>query len=283
MLWEDLISNDFPAAVEASKGVCVVPVGCLEKHGPHSPLGTDIIIAAEVVRRAAEKEPVVVFPTMYFGDKTGAGEFAGTVIFSLETRWHIFRETCNEIYRSGFKKILFVNAHGGNDDMLGAFTRAMMQENPNVMIFNRIANTNWGANMDRMAEDREAFPYLTDEDRVALKDFREKKKIMGHACFAETAFVMHYRPETLKMERVQSEDGISTGRFRPFNEFGITSPLGWMANFPNSYTASNDYVLNPRIAKALAETQIEALAKAFHFLKNENISDTYHAEWLKKQ
>ena len=56
-----------------------------------------------------------------------------------------------------------------------------------------------------------------------------------------------------------------------------------MANFPNSYTGSNDYVLNERIAKALAETQIEALAKAFQFLKNEEISVAYHKEWLEKQ
>jgi len=283
MLWEDIISNDFPAAVEAAKGVCVVPVGCLEKHGPHSPLGTDTIIALEGVRLAAEKEPVVVFPTMYFGDKTGAGEYAGTVIFSLETRWHIFRETCNEIYRNGFKKILFVNSHGGNTSMLSAFTRAMMQENPNVMIFNRSVNTSWGACLDSMATDRDAFPYLTDEDRTAVQNFRDQKKVMGHACLGETALVMHYRPELLKMDKVQSESGDSIHRFDAFKEHGITTPLGWMADYPNSYHGSNDYVLNARIAKAFAESQIEALAKAFAFLKNEDISDKYHAQWIEKQ
>lgn len=283
MLWENIISNDFPAAVEAAKGVCIVPIGCLEKHGPHSPLGTDTIIALETVRRAAEREPVVIFPTMYFGDKTGAGEFAGTVIFSLETRWHIFRETCNEIYRNGFKKIMFVNSHGGNASMLGAFTRAMMQENPNVMVFNRNANTTWGSCIDKMAEDKEAFPTLTDEDRAALKDFREKGKVMGHACFGETALTMCYAPETLNMDRVMSESGDSIHRFDAFKEHGITTPLGWMADYPNSYHASNEYVLNQRIADAFAETQIAAMAKAFAFLKNEDISDTYHAEWLQKQ
>ena len=135
MLWENLRSEQFEEAVKTAKGVCVVPIGCLEKHGPHSPLGTDTIIATETAVRAAALEPVVVFPTMFFGDKSGAGEFPGTVIFSLETRWHIFRETCNEIYRNGFRKILFLNAHGGNKDMLGAFTRARLQENPTVMYF----------------------------------------------------------------------------------------------------------------------------------------------------
>ena len=122
MLWENLRCEEFEEAVKKSNGVCVVPIGCLEKHGPHSPLGTDTIIATGTCIKAAEMEPVVIFPTMFFGDKTGAGEFPGTVIFSLETRWHIFRETCNEIYRNGFKKILFVNGHGGNAGMLDTFT-----------------------------------------------------------------------------------------------------------------------------------------------------------------
>ena len=283
MFWENIISNDFPAAVEASKGVCIVPVGCLEKHGPHSPLGTDTIIATQTCGRAAEREPVVIFPTMFFGDKTGAGEFAGTVIFSLETRWHIFRETCNEIYRNGFKKIMFVNSHGGNSAMLGAFTRAMMQENPNILIFNRSANTSWGSCIDRMAQDEEGFPYLTEEDRAALKDYREKGKVMGHACFGETALIMHYTPELLDMDRVMSESGDSIHRFDDFKPHGITTPLGWMADYPNSYHASNEYVLNERIAKAFAETQIDAMAKAYAFLKNETISTEYHAEWLQKQ
>ncbi len=85
------------------------------------------------------------------------------------------------------------------------------------------------------------------------------------------------------MDRVKDESGDSVRRFREFNDYGITTPLAWMANFPNSYTGSNDYVLNERIAKAFTEVQIDELAEVFAFLKNETISDIYHAEWLKKQ
>ena len=85
------------------------------------------------------------------------------------------------------------------------------------------------------------------------------------------------------MDRVMSESGDSIHRFDDFKPHGITTPLGWMADYPNSYHASNEYVLNERIAQAFAETQIDAMAKAYAFLKNETISDTYHAEWLQKQ
>ena len=284
MLWEDIISNDFPAAVKEAKSVCVVPVGCLEKHGPHSPLGTDTIIAGETCRLAAELEPVVVFPTMYFGEKTGAGEYPGTVIFSLETRWHIFRETCNEIYRNGFKKIFFVNQHGGNKSMLDLFARSMLQENPNILIFNRHT---WSVGhkqlLAQLIDDRETYDYLTDEDRAAMQDFIDADKKTGHACFAETASTYYFKPETVRLDRINAESGDSVHRFDAFKGSGITTPLSWMADYPNSYHGSNEYVLNERIAKAFTEARIRHLAEAFRFLKNETVSEEFHAEWLKKQ
>ena len=283
MLWENIRSNEFKDAVELSKGVCAVPIGCLEKHGPHSPLGTDTIIAGETVRCAAEIEPVVVFPTMYFGDKSGAGEFPGTVIFSLETRWHIFRETCNEIYRNGFKKIIFCNGHGGNTGMLSTFTRAMLEENPNVMTFVRSTGGSTSKNMLEIINDKETYSYLTDEDRAELQDFVDKKKTAGHACISETARCMYFRPETIRMDLMRTEEGLSNHRFDEFGKYGIDTHFAWMGNHPNSYSASTDYNLNDRIAKALTERSITALAKAFTFLKNETISDEYQKEWLAKR
>ena len=196
MLWENIRSNEFKDAVELSKGVCAVPIGCLEKHGPHSPLGTDIIAPRQMAINAAKKEPVVIFPTMYFGEKSGAGEFPGTIIFSVETRWHIFRETVNEIYRNGFRKILFVNGHGGNNDMLGTFVRGMLQENPKVMLF--ITGTNNGLKFEKIAEDP-SYDYLTDEDRAILQEFSQEKRD-GHAGFGETAHILHLMPETLRLD-----------------------------------------------------------------------------------
>ena len=73
MLWEKLREEEFEKAIEDSKGVCILPIGCLEKHGQHLPVGTDTIIAADVCAKAAEIEPAVVFPTMIFGEKSGAG------------------------------------------------------------------------------------------------------------------------------------------------------------------------------------------------------------------
>ena len=93
MLWENLREEEFEEAISQSKGLCIVPVGCLEKHGQHLPVGTDVIHITEIAKRAAEKETACIFPTMYFGEKTGSGEFKGTVIFSSQLRQQILEET----------------------------------------------------------------------------------------------------------------------------------------------------------------------------------------------
>ncbi|MCL1888731.1 MAG: creatininase family protein, partial [Kiritimatiellaeota bacterium] len=67
MNWEKLNIVEFHEAVAKSKGVCLLPMGCLEKHGDHLPLGTDLLCAREVAFRAADIEPAVVFPNYPFG------------------------------------------------------------------------------------------------------------------------------------------------------------------------------------------------------------------------
>ena len=52
MLWENLTSEEFIDALKVTKGVAIIPIGCLEKHGYHMPLGTDMFIAKELAEKA---------------------------------------------------------------------------------------------------------------------------------------------------------------------------------------------------------------------------------------
>ena len=69
MLWENLREEEFENVIKESKGVCIVPIGCLEKHGQHLPVGTDYIEAMTIVKAAAEIEDAVIFPVgAWFGE-----------------------------------------------------------------------------------------------------------------------------------------------------------------------------------------------------------------------
>ena len=75
--WQELTATDFPTAAKQAEGVCVLPIGVIEKHGPHLPLGTDVMAARAAAIRAAEREYAVVFPPYYFGQILEAQAPAG--------------------------------------------------------------------------------------------------------------------------------------------------------------------------------------------------------------
>lgn len=280
MIWEYLRAEEFEDAVKESNGVCVVPVGCVEKHGQHLPLGTDVLHCTSIVRQAAEKVPVCVFPTMYFGEKTGAGEFKGTIIFSAELRLQILKETCREIHRNGFKKILLCNGHGGNVAMLDYFARSVLYEKNEYMVFTRSLGIPTPENI--LAQD---YAYLTPEDKAILQAYQDegKSKLGGHGCFGETGWVYGTHPELVRLDRMDAESGLSVHRFDEFSARKIGTPFAWMGNYPNSYTGAMHEGMNERIAKAIVEYTVDNIAEVFRFLKEETISDTYHEEWLAKQ
>src|SRR5271154_681600 len=78
--WDELVASDWKKAIELSKGTCLLPIGILEKHGPHVPIGSDLFHATYISREVAKREYVVVFPEYYFGQiyeaKYGEGTFA---------------------------------------------------------------------------------------------------------------------------------------------------------------------------------------------------------------
>src|SRR5690606_29127243 len=113
MRWENLTAKQLEVAARDT-GVCLVPLGVLETHGPHLPLGTDVFIAHALACRAAEREPAVVFPPLPFGKVYEAAPFPGAVALKPDLLVALAENTFDEIGRNGFEKILLVNGHGGN-------------------------------------------------------------------------------------------------------------------------------------------------------------------------
>ncbi len=280
MLWENMREEEFSPAIKESSGLCILPVGCLEKHGQHLPVGTDIIHITEIAKRASEKEFAVVFPTMYFGEKTGAGEFLGTVIFSPELRLRILRETCDEIYRNGFSKILIYDGHGGNQAMISYFIRGLLYDKVPYSVFDYSLGADFATPKKIL---NEGFPYLTSDDRKILTSYNEEKKKFGHADFIETGWVYGVRPEAVRLDKVYDESCESTHRFDEFNLRRINTPFAWMANFPNSYEGDMHDGMNERIARAMVDYSVKKLSEVIAFLKSEKVSDEYRKEWLEKQ
>lgn len=116
--WEELTAADFLQAIKNSQGICLLPFGILEKHGPHLPLGTDLLNVRYLSLNAVKEEYAVIFPEYYFGQIFEAKHQPGTVAYSLQLQLQLLQETTDEMARNGCKKVLIVNGHGGNEYLL---------------------------------------------------------------------------------------------------------------------------------------------------------------------
>lgn len=92
--------------------VAYIPVGLLEWHADHLPLGTDCLRAESVCDKAAEQLGGIVLPVLYTS-RPGYSSFEGTLVFSRETAVAVAVELCRQLEKVGFKAALFLSAHGG--------------------------------------------------------------------------------------------------------------------------------------------------------------------------
>src|SRR5512136_2901167 len=106
MRCEELTSDQFPPAVAAAQGVCLLPTSCIERHAHHLPLGTDMYIGRELCRRAAELEPAIIFPDFIYTQILEARHYPGCIGLEPEVFLPLWDNICREIAHNGLRKIV---------------------------------------------------------------------------------------------------------------------------------------------------------------------------------
>ena len=114
--WQDLTMPEFETAREPSRTV-ILPVGSIEEHGPHLPLGTDAFHALELAHRAAALRPILVAPPVFYGVCRSTREHPGTVSLSGDTLRALVRDLGREFYRQGLRRLIFLSGHAGGTHM----------------------------------------------------------------------------------------------------------------------------------------------------------------------
>ncbi len=105
-------------SISESNGVVIIPIGAIEEHGPHLPLGTDSIETFEVGYRAANEVKVVVAPPIWYGNSRSFMDFPGTVTIQPETLKAFVKDVALSLIQHGFDKIVILDGHGGNYGIL---------------------------------------------------------------------------------------------------------------------------------------------------------------------
>ena len=283
--WMYVTTEELAALREEAKGVCVIPMGCIEKHGLHLPLGTDIIEGSRIAHMASQLETACVFPDYIFGDVpvNDPERPLGSVTLPLELNMQMLETLCEQIAKSGFRKIVVFNSHGGNCAWLQAFQRNLgTRAHDYVFTFFTVSLPAPHAMAELLLkEGPQAIPELEAEDAELLLKYHEEGMLTGHACFGETAYIMGICPETVRMDRLGVESGLPTGKSKAYNDVGLfVQDGGWGLEFPNAYAGHDPIGCNERIGKAALRLEAERFAKALKVLKeDEYLLQEHNRQW----
>ncbi|MCM3904543.1 MAG: creatininase family protein, partial [Pyrinomonadaceae bacterium] len=243
--WDELTASDWPKAQEKAAYTCILPIGILEKHGPHLPMGSDLIHVRELAARAARQEYAVVFPDFFYGQIFEAKHQPGTFALPSRVVWDLLDATVEEIGRNGFKKIVIVNGHGGNPELLRFFIQSQLERRRDYVVY--------------------FFDPYTDpefERRVAALR-KSDPAIDMHAGENETSLLLHLRPDLVQMGRAANESGADQNRL---SLPGLYSAIWWYARFPNHY-AGEGAKATKELGWAITDYRLGALVKALRVVK----------------
>ena len=210
--------------------VAILPVGCLEMHGPHLPTSTDGIVAEGVSVRAAEMESAVVLPTLFYNVNASMKCYPGTVSVPPRMVADLCHVICEEAARNGFKKVVLFSAHGGcgtaglvQAELLERRTRG---EPVDYSVFCVFILTVLGA---------------------------KGKQFDGHGGAMESSLVLGVKPDLVHLERVERPGPILSGTIP-----GASYMVDWIRQVPEGYKS------DPRKADTKwGEELIEAAAARF--------------------
>ena len=111
--WEDLTSTDFVKAIQKADGVCLLPMGSVEKFGPSAPLGTNLYLGRVIPLEAVKQSYAVIFPEYFVAGTTDTSTLPGTIHYSMNMQLQFLEETTHEMARNGCRKIILANGHTG--------------------------------------------------------------------------------------------------------------------------------------------------------------------------
>ncbi len=263
MQWELLDGRKFEQAVVDSGGVCVLPIGPLERHGGHMPLGTDCKNAHKIACLASEQEPVVVFPEFYLSQVCESKGSPGTVAIRPELVMQVLRNLYEEIYRNGFSKIIVLNGHGGNSAMLQLMGQSDLDRVQDYMVY----QINW------WDTDDEAFKKIINDDCDG--------RPYGHACEWETSVTMYLVGEdTVDLNNAPEETVTMLDRTNGVDRQAFAG-INWFSICPECYVGNARFASFER-GKKYVEHNVGKVVEKIRAIKADKVMPELQKEYYKR-
>jgi creatinine amidohydrolase len=223
--------------------IVILPVASLEQHGPHLPVEVDSMLGETVAARTAAKvaergQPVLVLPVLWTGLSEHHMSFGGTVTLDNAAFAAVVEGVVRSVLRHGFRRVVLLNAHGGNENALRSITDDLTPKlGASIVQF-----TYWYA------------------AAVAIAKILETQGGLQHACEAETSMMMAVRPDLVATDRIplaksnttpDVSDVVGGGVYR-WRSIGSRSGSGVIGN-PEAASAEKGERLFDAITTSLAD------------------------------
>lgn len=247
MNWENLTSLDFEKAVQECQGIGILPVGVLEAHSSHLPLGMDMFSCHWVASRAAEQESAIVFHAYPYGVNIESAHLPGAVVIRREVIFALLENVCDEMARNGLKKIILFSGHGGNRYFLPLFVQTLPEKGKTYSVY--YANLPF-------------FPGAGD-----LLDGDE----FGHACEAETSVMLQINADVVKMEQVPPQPFHNARRNADVAGAGGYSSVDWYAMYPHMYVGDS-HPATAEKGKIMLDHEVAMLVKLIQAVKGDQVT-----------
>ena len=240
--WEDLTAKDFVAINPET--IAILPIAATEQHGPHLPVATDSAIATGMLGLLRDRLPsdlaVLVLPCQTIGKSNEHVLAPGTLTLSPDLLITAWGEIGACVHRAGLRKILIVNSHGGNNQVMDIVARDLRVR------FEMLAvATQWN---------RFGTP-------GGLVDEREKRYGV-HAGMVETSLMLHFRPDLVCREEARDFASASRWMEDTFTHLRATGQhnMGWMIHDLNADGAvGNASAGSAQAGAAIAEHQVAGI------------------------
>jgi creatinine amidohydrolase len=165
----------------------MLPLGSLEFHGPHNPLGSDSIIISGIAERVAARTNGLLFPTIVFTQcPAHTAHFRGTLSIRPDVMTMYFSDVLRSILRLGFRKVLVLNGHDGNiGPCRGAVAQVADEERESALLF-----ASW-------------WEFLPGELMKSMGLFHQANGGHGHGGPLETSAVAAFRPDLIHLDQAK--------------------------------------------------------------------------------
>lgn len=228
--WTHMATTDF-AALDRGRAVALLPIGAVEQHGPHLPLGTDLMIAEAVAEAAAARlDPAIdllLLPTQAVGLSPEHANFAGTLSLEAETLIAALTEIGRSAAAAGIVKLAILNSHGGQPQIVDLVAQRLRAE------------------ADMLVARANTFRF---DLPVGLVDDAERR-FGWHGGEIETSLMLHIAPDLVRREALADFANAAAPLAVRFPSLaGPGAPVSWMAEDLNPAGATGN------AARATAET-----------------------------